>query len=204
MKLIRPRGYITSGYKATEAVRAFAHTGVDLVFQHKAPIFSATIGEVSWVCNKDNPDLQKFRGVYTISETDIGTIETCYGHLWDVYVNEGDKIPANLAIGTQGNTGEMTFVNGHQVTSEEKLSGAGSHLHFSIRPVVLEDKKIIGEHYRPYKFRDKYVRVAYKDNGAKGCIDPVPYFYTPTRQQLIVLISKVVGYLANKLKNLNG
>jgi hypothetical protein len=105
-------------------------------------------------------------------------------------------------IATEGNTGSMCYMGGVQVPAEAKLKGHGSHLHFSIRPVVLDNKKISGEHYRPYKYQNKFVRVAYKDNGYNGCIDPAPYFYTPTSQQWISLWSKVVGYLIGRAQKL--
>jgi len=202
MKLIRPRGYITSPFGAFESVRKIPHTGIDFVYGFKKPLTAVIDGVVAYCQSESNPDLNVFRGLYTISDTDIGLIETCYGHVWDMVVDENEEVPAGVMIATEGNTGDMCYMGGVQVPVAKKLEGHGSHLHFSIRPIVLDAKKISGEHYRPYKYQNKFVRVAYKDNGYNGCIDPAPYFYTPTTQQWITLLSKVVGYLIGRAQKL--
>lgn len=199
MRLLKPKGYITSPFGAYESVRSYPHTGVDIVQGFKKSLLCVLGGTVAYIQNDDNPDLNQFRAIFTISQTDNGLMEICYGHILQSYVDVGDEIPEGLAVAQEGNTGEMTFMNGHQVTLEEKEDGDGSHLHLGLRPVVLDSLKIQGEHYRPYKFNGKFVRVALKDNGYNGCINPAQFFYTPTLLQLTYIWAKVAGYISSKL-----
>jgi len=121
-------------------------------------------------------------------------------------VEEGEFVPEETLIGYEGNYGDV-YQGGTQVTKEERLNGStrGSHVHFQIRPVIPEKTIVSGEHYlngkngSRVKFEQMYLRVALKDNGYNGCTDPAPYFYTPSRLQLIGLLAKVAGYLKNKL-----
>jgi murein DD-endopeptidase MepM/ murein hydrolase activator NlpD len=86
------------------------HTGVDLVGQDNAKVFSAAPGVVKSA---------GFFGAYgRLIEIDHGSgVTTRYGHLEKILVDEGDHIERGQLIGIQGNSGRTT----------------GTHLHYEVR-----------------------------------------------------------------------
>ena len=94
------------------------HTGVDItgsgIYGHD--VIAATTGTVMYTnyCNK-NGYVYGY-GTYIIIDHG-GGISTLYGHLSDIYVEQGDIVAAGEAIGAVGSTGWST----------------GPHLHFEVR-----------------------------------------------------------------------
>jgi len=200
MRILKPKGWISSGFGAYESVREKPHTGIDFVQGYRKSIISAHEGVVVELRNFTNPDPQIYKGISVIADTDQGLYELHYGHvLPGTFVEVGDFIPEGVMIAYEGNTGDMNFSNGQHVTAEMQAQGLGAHLHFGLRPVVLDAKKISGEHYRPYKYQGKWVRCAFKDNGYEGCINSAPYFYTPTYAQWLGIFRKVVEFLSKQI-----
>ena len=204
MKILQPKGRISSGFGAYESVRDKPHTGIDFVQGYRKSIISAHEGVVAELRNFTNPNSLVYKGISVIADTDQGLYELHYGHvLPGTFVKVGDLIPEGVMIAHEGNTGDMNFSGGQPVTAELQAQGRGAHLHFGLRPVVLDDTKITGEHYRPYKYQGKFVRCALKDNGYEGCINPTPYFYTPTYAQWLGVFRKVVEFLLKRIERGN-
>jgi murein DD-endopeptidase MepM/ murein hydrolase activator NlpD len=94
------------------------HTGVDItgsgIYGHD--VIAATTGTVMYTnyCNKNGYGYGY--GTYIIIDHG-GGISTLYGHLSDIYVEQGDIVAAGEAIGAVGSTGWST----------------GPHLHFEVR-----------------------------------------------------------------------
>ena len=162
------------------------HTGEDLGGYYGQSIFAACDGEVYSIINKDNPDLGKYRCVFTIIQDEQGKYyELSYGHLSNIKVNKGDVIKTGDYIADMGNTGEV-YANGRLVTLEEKKAGskAGVHLHLQLRPLKLIEQM---DGYTLYDYalynglecpkrEGKYLAYALPyNNGEAACIDPMPF-----------------------------
>ena len=107
---VRPvNGEITAYFGEHGGNWSGGHHGVDFGVKEGTPVLSAAGGVVT---------LAGWNGVYgkcvIISN---GVYEFLYGHLSEIAVKEGDKIPAGKIIGYSGDTGKST----------------GPHLHFEIR-----------------------------------------------------------------------
>lgn len=202
--MIRPKGIISQkfGENANDAYKKLGlkgHTGIDFVSKFKGLIYAVNDGLVYKVLNKKNPDLQKFRAVYTISNIKgIGLAEILYGHLWDIWVDEGEKVVSAQPIGTEGDTGEYVYHNGVLVSPEEKPEGLGHHLHLQVRPVERTNKIEQGEHYlrnkdgNPYFDGEKFYRVIHKNNGYNGCVDYIYDIHYPNIGEWLKLYTKTI------------
>ncbi len=207
---IRPLGRLTSPFGDGSEWRPSIHSGTDFHQGFKKSGYAVADGKVYKILNKDNPDLQQGRAIYTISDTPLGVVEICYYHCWDIGLTgglaEGDDVVAGTTIYTEGNTGDLVFVGGKKVLESEKPSGKGSHLHFATRWVRRVKKETSGAHYLNkanggrYRDADGYYYEIVLNNKVNGCFDPVPFMYTPTRLQWISIYAKVVGWIAQLLK----
>jgi murein DD-endopeptidase MepM/ murein hydrolase activator NlpD len=107
------RYWISSGFGTrTDPIRGrvATHTGIDLVGQNRAKIYSTAPGVV------------KFAGFFSaygrFIEIDHGSgVTTRYGHLDEILVEEGERVERGQLIGLQGNSGRST----------------GTHLHYEVR-----------------------------------------------------------------------
>lgn len=114
-------GYVTSPY----GMRKYRmHKGTDIKVQIGDSIHAAWDGQVR-IASYD----PKGYGYYVVIRHDNG-LETIYGHLSALLVEEFDRISAGDVLGLGGNTGRST----------------GSHLHFEIR--------YLGEAMNPANFID--------------------------------------------------
>lgn len=175
--LIRPKGFITSRFSNTEAYRDTAHTGIDFYNGFKSPCRALRGGWIYKV-KRGSENLQDYRIIYQICETEFGPIEIAYVHCWDIYVKEGDRVLGGEIIYTEGNTGDKVFVGGRKVRPEDKPSGRGSHSHISVRPVRKVKTQRAGHYYLSdssgERYKDKhnnYYEVVNMDNGFKGKVD---------------------------------
>lgn len=93
------------------------HTGIDLVKEHKGPIYAFTAGEV--IHAKEGVTGSGFGGygiVVAVRDPNTGHLHV-YAHLDAAVVKVGQQVQRGQMIGRQGNTGQST----------------GSHLHYEIR-----------------------------------------------------------------------
>lgn len=138
------------------------------------------------VINRDNPDLSKYRAVFTLVETLAGSYEVSYGHCNQILAEVGKTYQTGDVLYTAGNTGSVFFA-GKEVTTAMKLSGirTGTHFHApQVRPVKRVDKtdakhQYLSDGYGLLKKDGQYFQVIDPDNGFNGCIDPAPFFAHP-------------------------
>ena len=131
------------------------------------------------VMNKDNPDLMRYRAVFTLVETEAGIYEVSYGHCSEITAEVGKTYMAGDIIGRIGNTG-IVFVWNHEVTAAEKHAGshAGAHLHGpQVRPVkkikkITKGKTYLYDQEGRLKIDGFYFEVLDYENGTNGCVDP--------------------------------
>lgn len=161
------------------------HTGIDMARGYGSNTYCAIDSLCTGVGNKDNPDLMKYRAVYTLVDDIEGGVayEVSYGHLGEIFVEAGQELKAGDNLGTESNTGDVAS-GGVKITQEMKDSGskAGSHLHFQVRLLKKVQKKEKGKQYlkntkgKSVMKDDCYFEIPYYNNGFNGCIDPMPFF----------------------------
>lgn len=176
------------------------HTGFDMNAEHGSIIYAATDAYCYSIVNKDNPDLMRYRCVYTIVDDEAGGVsyEVSYGHLGTIYAEKGTYLKVGDKIGTQGNTGDVAS-GGVKITKAMKLAGstAGSHLHFQVRLLKKVDKKETGKKYlMPTKINGAYYEIPYYTNGFKGCVDPEQFF---NGRYAVSLVSQIMNYFSPKI-----
>lgn len=161
------------------------HTGDDIVDNWNDPIFSSQSGIVYKIINKDNPDLMRYRCVFTLVHVEGNEYyEISYGHLNEIIAKHGN-IGIGDTIGTMGNTGDVAS-GGRKITHAEKKAGskAGTHLHFQIRKVVRTKQQNLGQYLSSEQdqnqaYRDTqgyYYWIPNYDNGFNGCINAEPLY----------------------------
>lgn len=185
------------------------HTTLDYGIPYGTPIASwANDAYCYSVLNRDNPDLSKYRGVFTLVETDAGVYEVSYGHASKIHAEVGKTYNVGDTLMECGNTGPV-YVGGVEVSTTAKLKGskAGAHLHGpQIRPVKKVKKTSKGKTYLLdgfgiFKKDGFYYEVIDFNNGTNGCVSPAKLFAEKTMQeylnltQQISLLTKVVGIM---------
>lgn len=154
------------------------------------PVLAAIGSTVYKVINRNNPDLSKYRAVFTLHEEGGRFVELVYGHLKDIYVEPGDVLLPLQPIGTCGNTGAV-YAKGVEVTTAQKLAGshAGAHPHFQRRycHVTLSidpSKRYLSgtpDDSKPYQDRHGFFyEIEEYENGFNGCSDPLPQMARPS------------------------
>lgn len=169
--------YVESGYKG--------HTGQDYKALGDPTILAVAPGYVYSLMNKDNPDLMRFRAVFTLVEDEVSGLayEVSYGHCSDIYAKIGDVVKQGDKIALQGNTGDVS-VNGEKVTQAQKIASPqiGAHLHLQVRLVKpVEEKPKLGMPALStssglFKKDGFYFEIVNYQNGFSGCIDPAQFF----------------------------
>lgn len=156
------------------------HTGMDIMAIGDTNMYAGYDGYCYSVVNKDNPDLMRYRAVYTLIEDTGVFYELSYGHCNKIFVQVGDVKRGDL-IATEGNTGDVAS-GGKKVTAEEKKDGSrkGAHLHFQLRLVipvskVTDGKKYLSDSKGKFKKNGKFFEIVDYKNGYKGCVDMSPY-----------------------------
>lgn len=157
------------------------HGAWDMYQSHGTPILCGVDGYVFSVINKDNPDLMKYRAVYTFVEQDGIAYEVSYGHLGEIFVAKGQKVKVGDKLGTQSNTGNVAS-GGVKITKEMKATGstAGSHLHFQVRLLKKATKREAGKKYLFETINGSLYEIPLFKNGFNGCIDPATFMQDKT------------------------
>lgn len=192
MKIYQPyviKPIITQGFSLNANTyyaedKLLGHTGIDMWRPHGSEILCGVEGLVFSVVNRDNPDLMRYRCVYMLVEVDGIAYEVSYGHLGEIYVQEGDIVKVGDRIGTQSNTGDVAS-GGVKVTKEMKAlgSGAGSHLHYQVRLLKKVAKKETGKQYLFKKLNGSFYEIPNWKNGFKGCINFAGFLQDKTAYQ---------------------
>jgi len=187
LELFRPfkttaitQGFAKKANLSYERDGLLGHTSVDYGAPYGTPVPCCADESYCFsTMNKDNPDPMRYRGVYTIVETETGVYEVSYGHFSDITAEVGKTYKAGDIIGRIGNTGTV-FAWNHEVTRAEKEAGsqAGAHLHGpQVRPV----KKVRSRNRNQVYLYDQngylkidgyYFEVLDYNNGLNGCVDP--------------------------------
>jgi len=198
-------GENATSYYASQGLQG--HSSYDWVAPRGTPILNCVSNAYCYsLMNKDNSDMSKYRAVFTLVETETGIYEVSYGHLDQIYAEEGKTYDIGEVLGTMGNTGPV-FVGSHEVTNAEKTAGsqAGVHLHGpQVRPVIRVNRVKRGKHYLTTSSGNLYINGWYfeikdYDNGYHGCIS-LKDFSTETlasdyRKKLVVEQKKAIGLL---------
>lgn len=163
------------------------HTGWDLVAMPIGSTYDETMycaiddSYVFSIINKDNPDLMRYRAVYTLAEIDGQWFEISYGHCDQIFAEEGQTLMRGERIAKQGNTGDVA-TGGKKVTREMKANGSqlGEHLHWQFKLVMPTiEKKKTGTYLKNsngyVKYKGLYWEVVEPKNGFKGCVNPAPF-----------------------------
>ncbi len=132
--------------------------------------------------NEGNKDLNAYRAVFFLVETETGLYEVSYGHLSTFEAQVGKTYQPGDVIGYVGNTGDV-FVGDHEVTALEKNAGshAGAHLHGpQVRPVKKVTKRSSKKQYLQdskgvLKKDGFYFEVIDYNNGFNGCVSLAPF-----------------------------
>ena len=157
------------------------HNGIDLVRPHGEHLYAVEDGVI---CDLKDDAGGYGKHIRILSPCGLGRYrEWTYGHLHLIGVKLGQQVKAGQFVGLMGNTGFVVSGNtpywGHNPY-------AGTHLHLNVREVV---KNPNGWQY-PYP-KSPRVRVLNYDNGTKGGVDPIPYFFpTPKARMMRDLAEK--------------
>ncbi len=104
-------GVLTSYFGRRVSVGSSNHQGIDIANKAGTSVVAADSGDVVFA------GWAKGYGNFIKLQHDNGEI-TCYGHLKEILVSEGDRVVQGDEIGLMGNTG----------------ISSGPHLHFEVRP----------------------------------------------------------------------
>lgn len=186
-----PLTAITQGFaeNATIAYKRdglIGHTAQDWAIPHGNPVPNCAENAYCYsVLHRGNPDLMKYRSVFTLVEGDNGVsdlAEVSYGHFDQITAEVGKTYQPGEILGTAGNTGTV-FSGKKEVTAAQKNAGskAGTHLHGpQIRPVrrvnrTSKGKTYLYDGYGIYRKDGYYFEVINYENGTNGCINPAPF-----------------------------
>lgn len=187
-----PLSQITQGFSENANVSykrdgLTGHTSIDWAIPYGDPILNCAENAYCYsVINRGNPDLMKYRAVFTLVNADNGVsewAEVSYGHLTDIHAEVGKTYQPGESLGTAGNTGTV-FSGGREITAAQKNAGskAGTHLHGpQVRPVQRVKKTVRGKQYLYdgngiFKKDGYYFEVVNYENGTNGCVNPMPFF----------------------------
>lgn len=155
------------------------HPALDIVALGDDTIFNAIDNAYCFsLMNKDNPDLMRYRAVYTLVEMDGVFYEVSYGHCDQIFAEVGKTYNTGDRLALQGNTGDVAS-GGKKITLKEKQDGSqvGQHLHWQFRlvkpSVIIEKgKAYLGDEKGTFKKDGYYYEIPYYKNGFNGCVDP--------------------------------
>lgn len=167
------------GYKVTskygwrihplQLTRKF-HAGIDLVKQHRAPIYAFVGGVIQFADERSGTGFGGFGNVVAIRDTNDKL--HCYCHLDSILVKVGQTVERGQEIGRQGMTG---------TDSQGKPTATGSHLHYEIRKASSPNN-------------------GWVSNDELRCVDPTEYlidYYKSEAHQLSVEdANKIIRFLS--------
>ncbi|HKQ06114.1 MAG TPA: M23 family metallopeptidase [Blastocatellia bacterium] len=181
------------------------HPGVDMAQGYNRSITASHDGLVYKTFNKNNPDLSKYRAVCVLFQEDENWYELTYGHCNDIYASVGDMVSSGDLLASMGNTGDV-FSQGLPVSPSPSVRlqppYPGTHLHWQLRKCVRTQSTQAGNQYLQAQdgglFHDKdgYYEVVDYENGYNGCIDPLPFLYSPPIWKKLPLYIKIVSQLS--------
>lgn len=195
-----------SFYKENELA---GHTGVDWNFNFNDNLLNVAENAFCYsVLNRDNPDLTKYRAVYTLVELGDVVYEISYGHCNKIFAEVGKTYSVSDILATAGNTGDV-FFNGKAPNAEERAKGLGTHLHFQMRLckkvlITKSDKRYLMDGFGIYKKNGYYYEVVDYNNGYNGCIDPMPFFIqykAKDYKKVQSIFAQIINILTLALKN---
>jgi len=160
------------------------HNGIDLVRPHGEHLFAVEDGTV---CHVQNDASGYGKYIRILSEHSRGKYrEWTYGHMHYIGVKLGQKVKVGQFIGFMGNTGFVVSGNTPYWGSNPY---AGTHVHLNLRELVKDSNGW------KYEWEDSpKVKCLNYNNGTKGGIDPIPFFFTTE-------ISRKMRNLSEKLKS---
>ena len=179
-----PEGHIYQGFgenpelysKSTNGL-IIAHNGIDIAMPEGTPIL-ATAGIV---CDVKNSPEGYGKHVRILTDPIDGIYyELTYGHLKDIFVPMGLKIPAGYTIGTMGNTGFV--ISGSTPYWGNAPTGRGVHLHFGVRECSIIPTAWLVTYTSGLK---AYIKNY--ENGLHGAIDPMPLINPIIEKKTILL-----------------
>lgn len=187
MILKRPLGLISQGFGgnanplyAGQGLKG--HTGIDFAYPYGAPIPSFIDAYCYSVLNKDNPNLDYYRAVFTLVEEGGFVYEVSYGHCSQIFATPQKSIKQGVVLANVGNSGDV-YQYGARVSKEKKDAGshAGAHLHFQVRKCVRSqmteaDKRYINDASGILDYHGSWLEIVDYNNGYNGCIDPSSFF----------------------------
>jgi murein DD-endopeptidase MepM/ murein hydrolase activator NlpD len=175
------------------------HPALDIIKGYDSYIVASHNAYVYSVRNKNNPDLSRYRAVYTIFEDEGQWWELVYGHCNQIYTFVGDTVVAGSLVASMGNTGDV-FSQGLPVpiAKRNKPPYPGTHLHFQQRRLLLSTSDEVGKFYlesSPGKilWKDGYCfEIPDYKNGFNGCVDPEPYLYKPSLLEQLAIAKNIL------------
>jgi murein DD-endopeptidase MepM/ murein hydrolase activator NlpD len=129
------------------------HPGIDFVSFHWAKfgtgdtVRASTPGVVYDIINATNPDptqCKEIRTIYHCEEHNRWFVVK-YSHFASIAVAVGQTIAPGDTLGVEGNTGNV-YAMGHAVTPDERVAGAGTHLHeewIEIAPATTDSSQLV-------------------------------------------------------------
>lgn len=181
-----PEGHISQWFGENPDLYAHldiaGHNGIDVVAPYGTPILATSTQTI--VDAKYTPDGYG-RHIRAIDKD----FEYTYGHLAEISKNSiiGTKVEVGTEIGKMGNSG---FVVSGATPFWKHNPYAGTHLHFSIRP--------LGGRTNYIDYPTKRVYIKGYPGKYKGSIDPVPFIEVEDIEQKKQLMLTVVS-LANEV-----
>lgn len=213
MKLTKPFSVITQGFGANATPFYVngglkGHTGIDFAADWGVPIKSAGDSYCYSVMNRDNPDLMKYRAVFTLIDDGDVTYEISYGHCSAILATPNTSVKTGQVLANIGNTGDV-FVGTTEVSAADKNAGsrAGRHLHFQVRKLQKIAVDVEPPLYAKYIMDGSgllvingfnYIVPDYK-NGYAGCVDPTPFFELSTPPIPDILPSARLAIVGNQM-----
>ena len=138
------------------------HNGIDCVTFEGDEIIAAHDG---FILKADFGETTHGNGIWLQGNDAI----TCYFHLKEMFVKNGDIIKKGQVIGTEGNTGFV--VSGGVPFWGDAPNGKGVHLHFGVYPLLNG-------------------QLQFPNNNQNGAVDPIPWLRDKVEADAISAIDK--------------
>jgi murein DD-endopeptidase MepM/ murein hydrolase activator NlpD len=158
-------------YRSYSDLGLKAHNGIDLVRPHGTHMYAIEDGIVVDV--KD--DAGGYGKHVRLFNKQVSR-EWTYGHCHFIGVRVGQQVRAGQFVATMGNTGFVVSGDTPFWTGGGNSYG-GTHLHLGVREV---QESPTGWAYPQSTIK---IRVRNYQNGYRGSIDPIPFFFTTPRSR---------------------
>jgi len=161
------------------------------------------------VMNKDEIDLNKYRAVFMVVESDDDfSYEISYGHCKDIFAVVGKTYQPGELIATVGNTGPV-YYQGSPITADQRARGFGAHLH---GPQVRKCKRVtkldnskgyLRNGQGLFKKDGFYYEIDDINNGFNGCVSPTLFYnnyQAKDATKVLGILQSIVDLLSSFLK----